>query len=272
MTHAPHAFAAIGLLACLCAFPGPAWAGEGGDAASGLITADRPDASESSEVVGTGRFQIETSLLSQREPVPGGGVQHRLDLPTLLRLGIAAQWELRLESDALTRLRRADGSLASGMADLSPGVKWHMQDADEDEGLPSVAWLLHADLSSGADALREPGTRPSLRMVAEWDLPHGWSLGLMPGLASQPDEQGQRYASGLLAVTLGKAWTPAWRGFVEWYAARLAAERHGGNAASVNAGFAWLPGQDVQLDLSWSKGLTGDAPLWNWGVGLSLRY
>jgi hypothetical protein len=39
---------------------------------------------------------------------------------------------------------------------------------------PSLGVLLHADLPSGSRELRGHGVRPSLRLAAEWDLPHGY--------------------------------------------------------------------------------------------------
>lgn len=237
------------------------------------IVTDRPDVSESSEVVGQGRYQIETSLVSTRDDAVGARVR-TLSTPTLLRVGIAEQFELRVESDGYTRLR-ADGAAplrASGMADTALGIKWHMQDGDDDDFVPSVAWLLHADFATGAQAFRGQGVRPSLRMVAEWELPQGWSVGAMPGVFSDRNETGERYTAGLLALVLGKDFTPQWRGFVEYSADQLASARHGGNVTSWDAGVAYLVNKDVQLDISISRGISKSAVDASWGVGLSVRY
>jgi hypothetical protein len=237
-----------------------------------LVT-DRPDVSESSEVVGKGRYQIETSVVSARDDAAGTRVR-TLNTPTLLRIGIAEQFELRVESDGYTRLR-ADGAApvrASGMADTALGIKWHMQDGDDDDWVPSVAWLLHADFATGARTFRGQGVRPSLRMVAEWELPQGWSVGAMPGVFGDRNEAGQRYTAGLLALVLGKDFTEQWRGFVELSADQLAPARHGGNVTSWDAGVAYVLNKDVQLDFSISRGISKSAVDSNWGVGLSVRY
>ena len=46
---------------------------------------------------------------------------------------------------------------------------------------PTMAALVHADLPTGSDAFRGSGTRPSLRVVAEWAL-GDWGIGVMPGI------------------------------------------------------------------------------------------
>jgi hypothetical protein len=250
---------------------GLAW--HGATQAKDEIVTDRPDVSESSEVVGKGRYQIETSVVSARDAVAGTRIR-TLNTPTLLRIGIGEQFELRVESDGYTRLR-ADGAVplrASGMADTALGVKWHMQDGDDDDFVPSVAWLLHADFTTGARAFRGQGTRPSLRMVAEWELPQGWSVGAMPGVFSDKNDNGERYTAGLLALVLGKDFTSQWRGFVEYSAEQIAAVRHGGNVTSWDTGVAYLVNKDVQLDFSISRGISKSAVDASWGVGLSVRY
>jgi hypothetical protein len=248
------------------ALAGPAMAGD-------EIVTDRPDVSESSEVVGKGRYQVETSVVSLRDDAAGARLRV-VNTPTLLGIGLAETVELRVETDGYTRLR-AEGSAparASGMADTALGVKWHMQDGDDDDFVPSVAWLLHADFSTGAKAFRGQGVRPSLRVVAEWELPQGWSVGAMPGVFSDKNEVGERYTAGLLAVVLGKEFTPQWRGFVEFAGEQFASARHGGNVTSWDAGVAWMVNKDVQLDFSISRGISQSAVDASAGVGLSVRY
>lgn len=259
--HTPLAVALMGAV-----LASPARAGD-------EIVTDRPDVSESSEVVGKGRYQIEASMVSQRDDAAGTRTRV-VNTPTLLRIGVAEQWELRLESDGLTRLR-ADGTApvrASGMADMALGIKWHMQDGDDDDFVPSVAWLFHTDFATGAKAFRGHGPRPSLRMVAEWELPQGWSVGAMPGVFNEKSESGERFTAGLLAAVLGKEFSARWRGYIEFSAEQFAPTRFGGNVTSWDAGVAYLVNKDVQLDFSISRGISQSAVDASWGLGLSVRY
>jgi hypothetical protein len=239
----------------------------------GPLTTDRPDFSESTEVVGPGRFQIETSVVSERDTSGGTTVRTRTT-PTLFRLGLDERWEARLETDGFARSHTSTGTAAdaSGFADIELGVKWHQQSGDEATGAPGMAWLLHVGLATGTQAFRGPGTRPSLRYVVEWDLPQGWSLGLMPGVFSDRNAAGQRYAGGIFAATLGKSLSSRWQAFAELAGQQLAARSNGGNVVSFDTGVAWLANDDLQFDLSLYRGLNANTPEVQWDVGLSARF
>lgn len=237
------------------------------------LATDRPDVVESAEVVGRGRVQLEASLAGERDRA--GGVRSRLwNTPFLLRAGVSDTVELRLESDGRQRLRLsgAEAGRASGWADVALGLKWHSQDGDDERGRPALAWLLHADLASGSGPFRGEGTRPSLRLVSEWELPQGLALGVMPGVLRDTNEAGQRYTAASLAVVLGRSLTEQLRVFGELAARQLAPCRHGGSVLTVNAGTAWLLGPNAQIDLALSRGLNHYSPDWGWTAGLSLRY
>ncbi|QNA99495.1 hypothetical protein [Massilia sp. Se16.2.3] len=86
------------------------------------ISADRPDFVESSEVVGKGRVQLETSFLSERE--------HTLSMPTLLRVGVGEAVELRFETEGRTlrhsrEAETGERSTLGGYADTAVGLLWH---------------------------------------------------------------------------------------------------------------------------------------------------
>lgn len=244
-------------------------------AADALVT-DRPDFVESSDVVGRGRVQIETGLGFERNEADGLKTRTR-STPTLLRLGFRDDMEFRVETDGLLRTRTQDQATGltqteRGTADTSIGIKWRVQEGDEARGTPGMAWLAHVDLDTGSKAFRGQGLRPSLRFVAEWDLPHDMSIGVMPGVVADKADDGSRFASGLFAVTLGKGWSPAWHTFVEIAAQQLASRAHGGNVVSFDFGATYLVNDALQLDLSASRGLTRDTPDLQWGVGVSYRF
>jgi hypothetical protein len=239
------------------------------------ISTDRPDVVESSQVVGKGRVQIETSIQWERQR---GDVQRieTLSTPTLLRVGAGERFELRVETDGRMRIRSGDssgGERVAGYADSAFGIKWHVQD-QEGEGLgsrPSMAWLAHADLPSGSRVLRGHGVRPSLRLAVEWELADGFSFGVMPGLAVDTDEAGKRYRSGILAATLGKALSERVRGFVELAAPQIARAAHGGTEATFDAGLTYSINKDCQLDVALARGLNRRSPDLRLGAGLSVR-
>lgn len=239
------------------------------------ISTDRPDFVESSLVVGKGRFQIETGFASERNK-SNGDKERLTSTPTLLRYGMGDAWELRLETDGVLRSRIQTANPFSitnenGYADVSLGVKWHMADGDE-SGRPGIAWLLHFDVDSGSSTFRGDGVRPSLRAVAEWELPGDWSVGVMPGLFSEVNGAGQHYVGGIAAVTVGKSWTETFRTFVELSGQQLTSRKNGGNIVTYDAGAAYLLNHDTQIDLAFSWGATRETPDFQWGIGFSKRF
>lgn len=240
------------------------------------IATDRPDFVESSDVVGSGHVQLETGLSFEKNREDG--VTSRLrTTPTLLRMGVSDSVEFRVETDGHSREQTRDTatgatSVAHGYSDVSLGLKWHTQDGDEKTGKPAIAWLLHADIDSGSSAFRGQGVRPSLRAVAEWELPQEASVGVMGGVVLDRREDDHRFTAGILAVTLGKSWTPKWRTFIELAGQQLAARRNGGSVVTFDTGVTYLVSDSVQLDLFASRGLNHTTPDLQWGVGLSIRF
>lgn len=238
------------------------------------IATDRPDFVESSNVVGPGRFQIEMGFASERSS-DAASRERLTTTPTLLRFGISEQWELRLETDGHAVLRSTDPasgmrSKGSGMADLSVGAKWHLQ--DEEGSRPSLALLAHVDLASGATAFRGNGARPSLRLVAEWELANDFSLGIMPGMSLERHDDGRRYANGILGIVVGKSLNDKLRTFVELAAPQLARARNGGSSVAVDVGAAYLLSPALQLDIVYSRGMNRNSPDASWMVGISNKF
>jgi hypothetical protein len=231
--------------------------------AEDTIATDRPDFVESSNVVGKGRVQIETSVAQDRE----SGAR-TFSTPVLLRLGVSDTLELRIETDG--RLRASADGMATqrGYGDASLGVKWHLR--DQDGALPSTAVLLHTDLTSGSAAFRAPGPRPSFRVAAEWELADGMSFGVMPGVATDR-EAGPRRTTAILAAVLGKEWTDRLRSFVELAAPRIARARNGGTVATFDIGAAYMLTDRCQVDAALSRGLNRNTADLSWTVGFSFK-
>jgi hypothetical protein len=194
--------------------------------AEGMVT-DRPDFVEASEVVGPHRVQIEAGLDFDREDAAGVRKRGR-STPMLLRIGLGDRFELRVETDGALRQEQRDPATGlrtreTGIADTALGVKWHRQDGDEGTGRPSTAWLLHVELPTGDREFRGPGWRPSLRYVAEWDLPDDVSIGVMPGVLLDQRPLRQRHVRN--SARQGPARRLAWFRRTRGAAARRAPQR-----------------------------------------------
>lgn len=244
--------------------------------AADAISTDRPDFVESSDVMDPGRWQIETGFQSERDASRSVRTRTRTT-PTLLRFGVSDTLEFRVETDGRTLERTSSSTLGAsgtqrGWADLGIGVKWHVKDGSEEQGTPGMAWLLHVDADTGSSAFRGQGLRPSLRFVAEWDLPHETSLGVMPGIAMDRNADGRRHAVGIFAVSASTAWTPARATYLEVAAQRIASKANGGSVITFDAGATYLVNDALKLDLSMARGLTRESPDFAWGIGASIRF
>ena len=262
MTHSPNMLKTLAFCAGLCCAPA---------VLADAIATDRPDFVESSDVVGTGRFQVETSFSFERNTADG--IKTRtVTTPTLLRFGLSDKLELRLETDGFVRAKADGQPTQRGISDTALGIKWHLQDGDEASGKPAIGWLLNLDMDSGSAAFRGQGVRPSLLAVFEWELPHGFSLGVMPGVISDKNADGKRFAAGILAAVLGKELTPEWHGFIELAGQQLTSVKNGGSVVSFDTGVSYLVNDSAQVDFSVARGLTSYTPDFTWGVGLSVRF
>ena len=237
------------------------------------INPDRPNVANSSQVVGSGRVQLETGLNWDRQRDPDAHLR-TLTTPTLLRIGVADALELRLETDGRTIEHASDPSsgahaVSAGWADFAAGVKWHLY--DQDGAKPSLGVIADLLLPTGSRALHGGGFRPTLEVPAEWDLGHEWSLAMMPGVGRDTDDAGSRYTYGVLAASVGKAFGERLHGFAEVAAPQIAHAAHGGTQLQFDAGVSWLVNKDCQLDAMLVRGLHRNTPELSLAFGLSAR-
>ncbi|MBI2959020.1 MAG: transporter, partial [Betaproteobacteria bacterium] len=160
----------------------------------------------------------------------------------------------------------------SGVSNSSLGLKWLMREGDEATGKAALAWLAHLETNSGSAALRGSGVVPSLRLVAEWSLPGDAAFGVMPGLAWQKNDAGDRHWSAILAATYSRPLGPSVRGFLELAGREMRRERHGGNQVTFDAGLAYALDKDTQLDPAINLGLNRFTPDALITVGFSKRF
>lgn len=238
-----------------------------------VITPDRPNVANSSQVVGLGRVQLEIGANWDR--LRNDDLQVRtLSTPALLRLGLGATTELRVETDGRNiehELDRATGerSTSAGWNATSLGVKWHVADGEGKH--PSLGLIASVTLPTGSSGLRGRGLLPQLALPAEWDLSEDWSLAVTPGAGVELDDNDKRFGYGILAASLGKKFGERLQGFLEVAAPQIASAAHGGNRVQVDAGVSWLVNKDCQFDAMVVHGLNRNTPGLSLAFGLSVR-
>jgi len=237
------------------------------------INPDRPDFVNSPDVVGKGRFQLEAGVEWDRQRESDEHTR-TLTTPLTLRYGIGESFELRLDTDGRSIEHASDPSTGehtttAGYADSAIGVKWH--GADQHGSVPAYGAIVEAYLPSGSRALRTPGVRPVVYLPAEWDLPNDFSLGIMPGIGLDRNDDGAHYGYGVMAASLGKDFNERLHGILEIALPQIARADNGGTQARIDAGMAWLVNKDCQVDAIVMHGLNHNTPGLSLGFGLSFR-
>ena len=152
--------------------------------------------------------------------------------------------------------------------DLSLGARWRVVHGDANSHVPVAAWM--PDMQA-ADA-RTSALRPTMNLSGEWALPNDFSLGVMPGMAVDYSAMGRRQATGTFAVTLGKAWSPQWRTFVDMARDRVGSLQLAGVSTNLDAGVSFIAAPGTQIDFAVTRGLSDSAAPFQAGVGVSSSF
>src|SRR3954471_8795564 len=146
--------------------------------AAATIDTDGPDFVESSEVVGTGRFQFEADAQAERDQRKSKRITS-LGTPTLFRLGVSDTVELRVETEGALRVidHNGSGTTTAGRGDTAFGIKWHSQDRERATNTAAISWILHFETPTGTGQFKGQGVAPSVRSVMTWELPHDLAFG-----------------------------------------------------------------------------------------------
>jgi hypothetical protein len=234
-------------------------------AAHGEPASPHADFLGSPAVVALGRWQYDPvfPLLPELHAPSASRLSARfaaLDVP--VQPGQAVQLRAAAADNAIEQPLESANDRARrlhGFTDVSLGAQWRVRGGDAG-WLPHVAWLADVDATTGSPAFRARDVRPSLRATAQWELPHELSLGVMPGLYRDRGDGGHHYAAGVLAVTLGKSWTPRLQGFVELAGQRLSHAQSDASRLDVDTGIAFVASRTLQVDAVVSRSLEGNVP------------
>lgn len=236
------------------------------------IVTDRPGFLFSSLTVAQGVFQAELGLPSVTVIEDGDSEFRATSLVALLRYGIGDKFELRLGGPLYTEIRVELGPLDdthSGYGDLEMGAKWHL--LDNERGRPSFALISSVILPAGEEGFSAGDPVYQVNAMAEWTLANGWGIGALGGVLNGPSGD-NRYDQETLAVAAGRSLpSPQWSAYGEAVYVTTALEK-AADSSFLGGGIKYLPSNNVQLDLSFDRGLTDSSPDWLFGFGLAARF
>jgi hypothetical protein len=251
------------LVSMLLAFPGYGQRNDDG------IDSDRPGFADSSKVVPRSRVQLEAGFQREVRRVDEDPRRQTI-LPALLRLGVADKWEARLESELFAWTRHPDGTRSEAWAPYSIGFKHQLLEAQGSK--PTFGVIARLSPPSGSKVQRTQHTTGDMRLAADFELGPQWSINPNIGFGWDEDNEGRRFSTRLLAMTL--AYKPMDR--LEVFADFLVQdpEAHGaGSGVIYDAGIAYRVSRDVQLDFSFgSRGSGSTFPRNFLAAGFSVRF
>ena len=242
------------------------------EAEEALIT-DRPDITESSQAVGRGILQVETSVQLRR--FEAQSVETDIfSTPTLFRFGVGRSLELRLGTDAYS-VADETGPLgasteSSGFGPIFLGAKYHMMEPTDGSSVPSFGVLVFVELPSGSSTFRTRLVSGGLLLAADGDLSERFSWGANAGVTALERDTGDPRGAASLSAALGVSLSDRFGGFAEFAVAGLGLpddER----VSIADAGVTFLVSPNAQFDLAAGAGLTDPSPDFFVTLGFSFR-
>ncbi len=251
----------------------PAGAALGQSAAPSPLVTDRPGFLFSSLTVGRGVVETEWGIPAVTVNAAAGVSTRLASLFGLVRYGVTDAFELRLDSPVYNEARVTVGGRSAtehGLGDLEIGAKWHL--LDNHGAQPSFALIPSVVVPTGATGFTADHPIYQLNAMAEWNLASGWGIGALAGYGLNGASGGDRYGQGTFGVSLGRSLpSQKWSAYGE--AVYVATNLSGASDSSfLGGGVKYLISNDVQLDLSFDRGLTSDSPDWLFGFGISARF
>ncbi len=233
-----------------------------------LVT-DRPDFTESSDVVGTGIMQLEFGTSFEGDGQADARDRVVTTPLALLRVGVARRVELRFSSDGYSFNRLGSGlgqSTLRGQADMEVGAKVVLRDGASGFGMAVIPMM---SLPTGADGVSSGSVDPTVKFTWATTLPKDFGLSGNVNLSRLGDELG-RYTEQALSFSLGHGLPAGWGGYWEAYGFMPQGSDRA-SAWTLNTGVTHSIGGNAQLDLEIGRGVTAAAPDWFVGVGVGIR-
>lgn len=231
------------------------------------IVTDRPDFTESTEVVPLRRSQLEGGVSYSRAGSESGYALGEF----LLRVATGPRAEFRLGLNSYALARAPTGNTA-GLEDLSVGMKVKLADGSPTFGLrqPAIALILATSLPTGATAYREKNLQPEAKLCLAWGLSERlqMSSNLNYAYASQG---GARFGQFSATLSFGYGLSERVACYAEYFGF-VPGERDGANQNFLNGGFTYLVTPDYQLDARAGLGMNSTRPDGFFGLGASRRW
>ena len=143
------------------------------------MSTDRPDFTESTDIVKVGVIQVETGFVADTHALAGASVRTWTAPSTLIRTRIASWLELRAGTDGFQSERDVVNHLAAarhaGFSDIQIEAKFLL--ARERGLLPALAVITILTIPTGTAGFSENGYNPALKLCWSKSLRWGFDAG-----------------------------------------------------------------------------------------------
>jgi len=233
-----------------------------------LVT-DRPDQTESANIVQPGALQIETGFASEFDREGDLKTNYLSANNMLLRLGVIKNLELRLIWDIGKLTNKFNGNTISEVGGLQPlaiGAKIGIYQ-DKEAGI-DFAFMGHLTLPYfGKEEFRPEDVVPDFRLAFSHPINDNMGMSYNAGLGWAPSPTSNTFEEfGIYTVALGFGITEKLSAFVENYGFIFGDFDFD---VRIDAGVTYLVNPNLQFDVSGGLGLTSNAPDGFFSAGVS---
>ncbi|HUV13892.1 MAG TPA: transporter [Acidobacteriota bacterium] len=243
------------------------------------IISDRPTASASSYTVPFEALMLESG--GQYSYGEAGAVEaltktKAFTTPLLLRYGLLENLELRVATDGVSwqnertlAFDSLNDKSTTGFANPSLGLKWQINNPEEDSYQPSVGFLFDWSLPVGSEAFSPEKSEIELTGLLNFPLPKNFGLTLNGAVGWPYDSDTEScYTQGFGAVALSNGLTDRTGVFVEVYIDSPTSDG-GHEQIFMDAGATYLVAPGYQIDFAVFKGLGRVSSDWAVAGGLT---
>lgn len=229
-----------------------------------LVT-DRPDFTESSDVIPRHWLQFESGVTVEWDGSDALRTRSVSAPAALFRLGLGFRTELRLGAEGYV-IERRETERTAGYSDVELGAKvWLLQEERHPFDLSVIPMV---SLPAGNAGLSSDGIDPTVKVTWGCGLPaEFWLAGNVN--FSWITEAGSHFSQQAVSLSVNREIGRGWGGYAEVYGfSRMT--RTEGAGITVNGGVGRQFAGRVQIDIEAGRGLTQEAPDWFVGAGFAV--
>src|SRR5215470_189482 len=235
------------------------------------IQSDRPEVTESARLLPRGTAQLETGFLYSSQRAAGLPTEKVFGIEGVLRIGLARDFELNLESDPLVRVRGPQDD--TGFGDVTLGVRYRfLEEAEDETWPPNLALKPFIKLPVASEPIGTGRPDFGALLLASIALPWDMELEVNAGGAAigQVDSGGYR-AQAIASASLSRDIVERLNAFVElFYSSRQ--HRDQGQQLALNVGLVYRITPTFAVDAGVQTSLFGEGPDYMIRTGLSVLF